>query len=175
MSADAIAGAPDGSIFVPSYGAIWQIKPNGLLHQIPLVGGYYLGFTRIAVAPDNTILGDTGHSVYSFSQGQQKPFAGAATSGFYGDGGPAAKALLSWIGGLTSDKEGNVYLSDSSNQRIRRVTPDGLISTFAGTGDGISNGDGGPASAAAIGDPEALAFDPFGNLYVATDARSYGR
>jgi len=85
-----------------------------------------------------------------------------------GDGGPATAAgLSSSIYGLAVDSSGSLYISDTLNHRIRKVTPDGTIATIAGTGAGATNGDGGPATAAAIQQPYGLAFDAAGNLYFA--------
>ncbi len=86
-----------------------------------------------------------------------------------GDGGPATQARLSGvIYGLAIDSSGSVYIADPSGHRIRKVTPDGTISTFAGTGvSGVTNGDGGPATAAAIQQPRGLVFDAAGSLYFA--------
>jgi uncharacterized protein (TIGR03437 family) len=169
MGAGSIAVTEDGSIFVVSSGVLWQIQPNGVLHEV----GYYanhLGYlSTVAAGAGGMLVGALGNSIYSFSKsGQQTLFAGVETFGFSGDGGPAVAAQFSWIAGLAVDKTGNIYFSDYDHNRIRRVTPDGLISTFGGTGDPKS-GDGGPASGAQIFGPNALAFDPFGNLYVTED------
>jgi hypothetical protein len=170
MNAGAIAAAADGSIFVLSYGTIWQIQPNGLLHDVASYGNHFGNLSTVAALSSGSVLSAAGNSVYSFSKsGQQTVFAGVETAGFSGDGQPAAAALLSWIGGEAIDKAGNIYLSDPYNNRVRRVTTDGLMSTFAGTGGEQSGGDGGPASAAQISDPQALAFDPLGNLFVASE------
>src|SRR5262249_8283476 len=96
--------------------------------------------------------------------------AGNGTAGFSGDGGPAASAQLRSPQGLVSDGSGNVYISDTSNSRIRVVSPDGTISTFAGSTPGYS-GDGGPAANASLLFPRGLAFDATGNLFVADAAR----
>jgi len=95
--------------------------------------------------------------------------AGTGTPGFSGDGGPATAARLHSPEGLAWDADGNLYISDNKNNRIRRVDNFGTITTFAGLGGkgyGYS-GDGGPATQARIADPNGLAFDAAGNLYIA--------
>jgi uncharacterized protein (TIGR03437 family) len=92
--------------------------------------------------------------------------SGAAPN-FGGDNGPATTAQLDSPSSLAMDSSGNWYIADTSNNRIRRVTPAGLISTIAGTGTAGSTGNNGPAPAAELNAPRGLAFDIFGNLYVA--------
>ncbi|MGO9991067.1 MAG: kelch repeat-containing protein [Steroidobacteraceae bacterium] len=93
--------------------------------------------------------------------------AGNGIATFAGDGGPATSASLNSPRGLAFDGGGNLYISDYANQRIRKVTPSGVISTFVGNGTPGFGGDGGPAAAAALNGPRGLAFDGNGNLYVA--------
>lgn len=93
-------------------------------------------------------------------------FAGNGTPSFAGDGGPAASAQLSTPQGLAVDTAGNVYISDGGNYRIRVVSADGTISTFAGNGTPGYSGDGGPALNASFLFPEGLTFDAAGNLFV---------
>lgn len=92
-----------------------------------------------------------------------------------GDGGPATTAALYTPRGLALDKGGNLYIADSGNHRVRKISRDGVISTFAGTG-GVSNGkyvgpgfsgDGGPATAAELDTPVAVAVDSGGNVFIA--------
>jgi sugar lactone lactonase YvrE len=90
---------------------------------------------------------------------------GARPSGFSGDGGPASNAQIRTPAGIAVDESGALYFSDSSNSRIRKIAPDGIITTVAGNGDSGNNGDGGPATAAAIGFPAGLTIDRSGNLY----------
>jgi sugar lactone lactonase YvrE len=93
--------------------------------------------------------------------------AGTGTAGSRGDGGPAVMAELNGPGGLVFDGAGNLYISDGDAHRVRRITPDGTISTFAGNGQDQTKGDGGPASQASVSSPTELAVDNFGNLYIA--------
>jgi len=93
--------------------------------------------------------------------------AGNGTSGFSGDGGSALDAQLSDVGGLAVDLAGNLFLSDPANHRIRRISPGGIITTWAGTGQPGLSGDGRPAAAAQLHEPLGLATDTAGNLFVA--------
>ena len=94
--------------------------------------------------------------------------AGTGVQGFSGDGGPATSAQLRTPGeGVAVDGAGNVYFSDTSNRRVRKVTPGGTISTFAGTGVGGPIGDNGLATSARIDSPMGLAADGLGNVYIA--------
>jgi uncharacterized protein (TIGR03437 family) len=93
--------------------------------------------------------------------------AGSGVSGFSGDGGQATSAQLNGPRGVAVGPEGNVYIADSGNNRVRRVTPDGVLTTVAGTGAAGVSGDGGPAVNALVGNPVALATDSVGNVYIA--------
>jgi uncharacterized protein (TIGR03437 family) len=93
--------------------------------------------------------------------------AGNGEYGFSGDGGPALEARLNKPGGVALDRSGNLYIADTYNNRIRRVTPAGVISTFAGTGVRGYFGDGGNARQAQLSMPQGLAMDHLDNLYIA--------
>jgi sugar lactone lactonase YvrE len=84
-------------------------------------------------------------------------FAGTGTSGFSGDGGAATSAKLNYPGGVAVDSDGNVYIADTGNARVRKVT----------TGGFLFLGDGGPATSATLNYPTRLAFDLSGNLLIA--------
>jgi sugar lactone lactonase YvrE len=92
--------------------------------------------------------------------------AGTGTKGFAGDGGQATAAQLNGPISVAVDGAGNLLVADSSNSRVRKVTPAGVITTVAGTGVRGFSGDGGPAIAAQL-DPAAIALDGAGNLYIA--------
>ncbi len=84
-----------------------------------------------------------------------------------GDGGPATEASLRHPFDLAVDDDGNLFISEPLNDRIRKVAPDGTISTFAGTGTPGFSGDGGPAAAASLKLPTGLEVDRSGNLFIA--------
>ena len=108
------------------------------------------------------------HTVSKFSGGVLKlNFAGTGYDGFSGDGGPAADADLADPVGVATDAAGNVYIADPVNNRIRKVTPDGIISTIAGLTKYGYSGDGGPALKAQMWSPRGVAVDAAGNVYVA--------
>jgi sugar lactone lactonase YvrE len=93
--------------------------------------------------------------------------AGTGPAGFNGDGGAATAAQLNYPYGVTVDSVGNLYIADSLNYRVRKVTAAGVISTVAGNGVSGFSGDGGAATAAQLYVPSAIAFDSTGNLYIA--------
>jgi hypothetical protein len=98
--------------------------------------------------------------------------AGNGRAGFSGDGGPATEARLNTPVGLVADTAGNLFFVDAYNHRIRKVSPEGIISTVAGSGptgysQGVSAGDGGPATEARLNGPTGLALDRSGNLFIA--------
>jgi hypothetical protein len=92
--------------------------------------------------------------------------AGTGTIGFSGDGGPASVANLGYPNCVASDPSGNVYIADTYNNRVRRVSPAGIITTFAGNGWSGPGGDGGPATAAELESPRAVEIDAAGNVYL---------
>jgi len=99
--------------------------------------------------------------------------AGSGSPRCSGDGGPATVALLYYPGAVALDAAGNLYIADESNNRVRKVTPAGIITTVAGNGNYGYSGDGGPATAASVGSPQGVAVDATGNLYIAENINRY--
>lgn len=93
--------------------------------------------------------------------------AGDGRATYSGDGGRATAASFASVHGIALDATGNLYVADSWESRVRRITPAGVITTYAGTGRAGNAGDGGPAASAQISGPVGLATDAAGNLYIA--------
>jgi len=94
--------------------------------------------------------------------------AGNGTKGYSGDGGAATSAELNAPNDVAVDSAGNIYIADTLNDRIRKVTVStGIITTVAGNGAGGYSGDGGSATSAEIFQPDGLAVDSAGNIYIA--------
>ena len=91
-------------------------------------------------------------------------FAGNGLAGYSGDGGPAKLAQLNHPFGVTLGPDGHLYICDTGNHAIRRVSPDGTIATVAGNGQPGYFGDGGPATSALLNTPYEARFDQDGNL-----------
>ena len=126
--------------------------------------------TAIAVdGVGNLYIGDANHERIRMVTlaGTISTIAGNGTAGFTGDGGAATSAELNEPQGVAVDPTGNVYIADFVNHRIRKVTPAGVISTFAGNGTVGSGGDGGAATSAALQSPLGVFADNQGNLYLA--------
>jgi hypothetical protein len=92
--------------------------------------------------------------------------AGNGTAGFSGDGGPATKAQLHGTSSVAVDGQGDLFIADFSNNVIREVNTAGIISTIAGNGTVGFSGDGGPATDAQLDEPEGVAVDAFGNVFI---------
>jgi hypothetical protein len=92
---------------------------------------------------------------------------GTGICGFSGDGGQASAARISAPNGIAFDRLGDLLIADTDNNRIRKVTPAGIIRTVAGNGQDGYSGDGGPATAASISFILGVSSDPSGNIYIA--------
>jgi len=116
----------------------------------------------------NLYISDTSnHRVRRVSGGKVTTIAGTGTAGYSGDKGPAVNAQLNLPYGLALDSAGNVYVADYGNQRVRRISPDGVITTIAGTGRKASSPDGAAPTDTSLLSPRNVAVDTAGNLYIA--------
>ncbi|MGZ3866599.1 MAG: NHL repeat-containing protein [Bacteroidia bacterium] len=93
--------------------------------------------------------------------------AGNGVSGYGGDNGPVAAAEFNHPIGIAFDNQGNAYIADANNNRVRKINAEGIISTFAGDSKAGYSGDGGPATQARLNYPSGVACDDAGNVYVA--------
>ena len=109
----------------------------------------------------------------SASTGIITTIPGTGTTGYSGDGGQATHAQLNTPMAVAVDASGNVYIADSNNNRIRKITVStGIISTVAGTGTAGDSGDNGLATSAELSFPAGVAIDGSGNLYIADSQNS---
>lgn len=104
--------------------------------------------------------------------GEISTVAGAGASGDRGDGGPATLALLDDPKSIAVAADGVLYIADSGNHRVRKVDRNGIITTFAGTGEEGAEGDGGPATAAQVTHPRTIALHGDGSLYISEDTEA---
>jgi hypothetical protein len=121
-------------------------------------------------AAGDLYIADTGNNVIreiDASTGKIRTVAGTGVYGFSGDGGPAIAAQLNTPWNLTVGPDNSLYIADFYNDRIRKVSASGTISTIAGTGTPGYNGDGNVALQSQLNEPAAVVLDPAGNIYIA--------
>ena len=126
--------------------------------------------TGVAVdASGNLFIADRGNSVIRkvSTSGVITTVAGNGTYGYSGDGGSATAAELYWPSSVAVDASGNLFIADNWNNRIRKVSTSGVITTVAGNGTSGYNGDGGSADSAELSNPYGVAVDASGNLFIA--------
>jgi uncharacterized protein (TIGR03437 family) len=118
-------------------------------------------------AAGNLYIADSSNDrIRKVANGVITTVVGTGTLGFAGDNGPATYAELSAPNGVAVDPAGNIYIADTGNNRIRKVT-NGVITTVAGNGTAGLSGDNGPATNAQLNGPKGVAVDSAGNLYIA--------
>jgi uncharacterized protein (TIGR03437 family) len=180
-----LAADADGSLLIADNDntRIRRVTPDGIINTVAGNGQFRassgLPATSTALYLPFSIAFDGAGNLYTAEaflnrirkigpNGLATSFAGTGESGFSGDNGPAGQAVLSWPFGVAADRSGNVYIADTFNSRVRRVSPDGQIVTIAGGGTATqtSIGDGGPATQAALDGPQGVAVDAAGNVYI---------
>jgi trimeric autotransporter adhesin len=117
------------------------------------------GRAYIACATAHRIIRVDGDGIFT-------TVAGNGVPGYSGDGGRATEARLNGPSGIAFDAEGNLYIADVLNNRVRRVDPSGVITTVAGTGRAGLSGDGWQAQAVDLWHPVRVRVDASGNLYI---------
>jgi class 3 adenylate cyclase len=179
----ALALDSDGRLFIITGNRVRKINTDGTLTTIAGTG--HAGFsgdsgpaTSAELNSPQAIAVDSSGSVFIADtqnnrvrrvdpQGIISTFAGSRAPGFSGDGGPATEAQLSAPTGVAIGFGPTILIADTGNSRIRVVAADGVITTFAGSGDTGYAGDGGRATSAALNEPQCLAVDATDNVYIA--------
>jgi RHS repeat-associated protein len=182
-----LAVGPDGTLYIAATetGRIRHVKedgtietvagggspPDGLGDGLPATQAALGSPSDVDVGPDGAIyISDTGNGRIRRvgPDGVIATIAGGGTPGVLGDDGPATSAWLNRPRGLALGADGSVYVADTFNDRVRRITPDGTIATAAGGGSPSSGvGDGGLSIEASLRLPYDVALDADGTLYVA--------
>jgi len=118
---------------------------------------------------DILYIADTSNHVIRVveNDGRIRTIAGSGVAGYSGDGGPAIAAQLNTPSDIEVAPDGSIYIADTANNVIRKVAPDGIITTVAGTGEAGFGGDGGPAEEAKLNRPYGVTLSPDGDLYIA--------
>jgi len=185
-SSPGIALGPDGSLYIAdvSNHRVRRVGPDGIITTVagrsiwgfsgdggPATEASFLFPTGIALAPDGSlyISDNRNHRIRRVAvDGIVTTVAGTGVQGYAGDGGAAVQAQLRFPTGLAFAPDGSLYIADASNHRVRRVGPDGIITTVAGRG-AVSNrdyGDGGPADQAGLEVPFNVSLGPDGSIYI---------
>jgi NHL repeat len=158
----------DGALLIADWGAnrIRRVSTDGTITgaTAPLAGPVDVSATT---GGGFLVAEWSGHRILHVARdGTVTTAAGNGIAAFAGDGGPAAAASLSYPSGVAAQPDGGFLIADWLNQRVRRVAPDGTISTVAGTGVEGFSGDGGPAAEARLDDPLAVAALPDGGFLI---------
>jgi trimeric autotransporter adhesin len=156
-----------GNLYIADTGnnRVRKVSPSGVI-STAVNPGNGIGWVASDAAGDLYIT--SGNSILRADpSGNVTTFAGTNQPGLGGDGGPATAAMLAAPGGVGVDSAGNVYVADSGNNVIRKINPQGIISTIAGTpGKYGFSGDGGAATSAMLFQPSDVSPDAMGNLYI---------
>ena len=178
-----VAVDASGNVYIGDGGRLRKVDASAIIHTFAGCGcgGDDVPATWAKVGGPLGVATDLAGNVYFADQGANMvrkiapsgditTVAGNGEAGFSGDGGQATQARLWAPAGLALDASGNLYIADEQNNRIRKVTVNGLIQTVAGSGVSGFGGDGGQATQALLGSPDGVAVDTAGNIYIADTA-----
>jgi len=186
-----IAALPDGELLIPDSGnqRVRRVGLDGMIRTVagsgvrgsggdggPATSGQLNLPFGVAPLPDGGFLiaEQGGNRIRRVSAlGMISTVAGTGAAGFAGDGGPATVATLNGPHAVVAVPDGGFLIADTLNSRVRRVSAAGIITTIAGTGTAGFGGDGGPATAAALDQPKALAVLPSNRGVLVADALNH--
>jgi sugar lactone lactonase YvrE len=190
-----VASDPSGNLYIDDYNKyrILELATNGLLTTVAGSGNtsqehgfrIFAGDAGPATSarlngPNDVVLGAAGDLIIADTANNRirkvdtngiiLTVAGNGIANFAGDGGAATDSELNNPTGVAVDPAGNLFIADFSNQRIRKVDINGIITTVAGNGVFGFKGDGGAATNAELGNPTGVAVDGADNLFIADAA-----
>src|SRR5579883_438001 len=179
---DGLALDGQGNLYIADWNIVRKVSPAGIITTVAGTGkGGFSGDGGPAVTaqlsnvkglaldqPGNLYIADysNGRIRRVAPDGTIMTVAGGGTAGV-GDGSPSTQATLSFPRGVAVDGQGNLYISQQTGARVRKVSTDGIITTVAGNGRAGFSGDGGPGTSAQLYSPSGIALDGAGNLYIA--------
>ena len=184
FTVQAVAVGPNSAIYFSTFTQVYRLESNGTVTLIAGAPGFPSAVgdggpaTAARISNPSSLAFDAAGNLYITEpfdsrvrkvtpQGTITTFAGNGHAGYSGDGGPASSALLSTPVDVKTDNNGNVFIADLTASVVRKVSPNGIITTVAGNGTKGFSGDGGPATQATISGAAAIAVDPSGNLFIA--------
>ncbi|MCC6630405.1 MAG: hypothetical protein IT340_23755 [Chloroflexi bacterium] len=170
-----LAVGSDGSLYIADHfsARVRRVDPDGIISTFTDAGDYTGSPVGLAVGADGSLYVANGYNAVRrvHPDGTAVEFASilGGVQGFAGDGGPAIAARLHTPSGLAVGPDGSVYIADTGNHRVRRVGPDGIITTVAGTGTAGYEAahEDGLATLAHLNQPTSVAVGPDGGLYIA--------
>jgi trimeric autotransporter adhesin len=170
-----------GNLYITVGGArVRKVTPSGIIstfagNGLTAVSGDGGPATAAGIGAISAICSDTAGNILLAGNyyirkvdaaGNITTIAGMGLNGFGGDGGPASSAQFSYIDEMVSDKDNNLFFTDGGNERIRKISGNGIITTIAGNGIQGNAGDGGPATTAQLRTPHGVDVDSCGNVYI---------
>lgn len=184
FTVQAVAIGPAQAIYFSTFTQVYRLESNGTVTLIAGAPGFPSAVgdggpaTSARISNPSSLAFDTSGNLYITEpfdsrvrkvtpQGTISTFAGTSQAGYTGDGGPASSARLSTPVDVKTDSSGNVFIADLTASVVRKVAPNGTITTVAGNGTQGFSGDGGPATQAMLSGAAAIAVDPAGNLFIA--------
>ncbi|MEE4112508.1 MAG: hypothetical protein V2I40_06805, partial [Desulfobacteraceae bacterium] len=168
-----IALAPDGTVYIADTfrSRIRVFRPDGTAGTVAATESFSAPMDLALDGLGNLYVADyNNHRIVRVApDGSAEDAAGTGVAGFSGDGGPAIDAQFRAPACIVVGPDGSLYVSDYGNHRIRRITPDGIVRTIAGTGTAGFSGDGGPAIEAQLNGPGGIDASPDGSLVFADE------